>query len=252
VAYTLKDLPIEIRFKLLSRFGIHTLKTCPVIRSRIVMLVPSVIHTTTANVMGQTHRSVFSSSERFHQTRLQLQDISALPDTKAVLLEGSIPTFQEMITLSKYASIVLTSFDEKGDAYANHHPNKSINEVYVIHKMLLHIQSDWVFKFGARYRLLPSFQLDQFLQKTPVCKRIEASHNFTDKPIYNTVLYSFPSRSLMQMLSLYQSMEMALVNGEDAIENVMCTYFERQFKMTYVDHLHIYGRDGYYGQPNYL
>jgi len=253
-AYTLKTLPQEICEELLVRLGLYTLDTFRMEKCDTVMLVPSVIRTTTADVDGQLYRSVFTPEERFHQTLLQLQDIQALPEQpRAIVLEGSLPGFSQLDALSNYSLVVLTSLDTKGDLYANRHSNKSINEVYVIHRILPRVKSDWILKFGGRYRLLPTFNLSQFLQDAPVCKRLNVSQGYTEESIINTVLYSFPRKHLMKMFLSYQFMEYKLLENRVAVENVLGECFEKHFdKIHYVKTLHLYGKDGFYARPNYL
>lgn len=173
----------------------------------IAFIIPSVINTSNNSFDYISYRSVFSHKERLEQTLQQIQSIQSINMDNKInifLAEGSILDLDEMSLLSKNANIILFSKQMEGYRYANIHKNKSIFEVYVLKNILCKITAKWYFKFGGRYSLLINqFNLTHFLKDKPVMKIINEQFTFSNQPIIECILYSFPNTYKSSFEELY-------------------------------------------------
>lgn len=222
----------------------------PLPPSTIVFCIPSVIRTSSNSLMNTSIRSVFTSEERFQQTLEQLISLTTLVGN-VYLMEGSRLNISELTKLSQYARIILTTLDTKANYLANVHPNKSAYEVWCIRYMLENLESDWLFKFGGRYSIQPSFDISTFLKPKPVFKIIKGENTYTGNPIVITVLYSIPKSFREEYKKIYDNMLDQLCSSNNiAIEDLLC--LNSSGEREEVEYLHVLGRDAMYGFTNYL
>ncbi len=219
---------------------------CPATH-QYTMFIPSVINTSLHPLDYTLHRSIFTSEERLRQTIDQLGDIESMrADVTNYVLEGTSLTLRQIDRLLKNrlnTLLILFTLDEKGNYYANKHPNKSTFEIYVLLFMLSFVKSMWYFKFGGRYTLTEGFRLESFLKDKPVCKVVPGSLAF-GKDIINSVLYSFPHSYVETYKDNYRDMLERTLASNDSIESLL---YEYNKDIIPIHNLGIYGRDAIEG-----
>lgn len=213
-------------------------------QASIIFLIPSVISPSTNPFNYTPKRSVFSSNERFQQTLAQVKAICSYG--QVFLLEGSELTVSQLLELTPYVRVVYFTKNEQGNHYANRHPNKSIYEVYVMRRMLEVLSFKWIFKFGGRYHLLPTFNLSFFLRDKPVFKTLIG---YTRTYIVECVIYSIPGTYRNKYIDIYREIIKRL-EGNDSIENLLYVYSKDDCYT--VPYLHVIGNDAIEGMDKLL
>lgn len=247
------DLPHNILTKLVNKLfdgkvflpnNIEKLKN-----EHVTMLIPSVIKTSENPFNYTSRRSIFSWEERFQQTLKQVESIYQCDENiQSYIMEGSRIGIRYLTELTKYASVILFVTDSKGDKYANKHPNKSIYEIYCMETMLKKVQTQWVFKFGGRYKLHDTFNLKDFLSNKAVFKVIPGFLTFAGTPIIECIIYSIPKEQQEEFRNIYKKIKEEILEGSNgAIESLLYKSIPEHHCVT---RLGVFGRDAVYGFDN--
>jgi hypothetical protein len=220
-------------------------------KHKITKCIPSVIKTSENPFDYTTQRSIFSWEERFQQTLKQVKSIyDKCDDVVSYILEGSRVNLRYLNELSKYSNVVLFATDINADYYANTHLNKSIYEIYCMGYMISKIDSDWIFKFGGRYNLHDSFDINIFLHDIPAFKVIPPNLTFANKSIIECIIYSIPRDYFSIYERIFSQMKDEIVQGsKNAIETLLLKYSP---KYKNIPKLNVIGRDAVYGFENFV
>lgn len=219
--------------------------------AKTLFCIPSVIKTSTKPFNYVGYRSVFTHEERFEQTLEQVKSLSVIDNSDIYLLEGSQLNLKEMKLLTEYSKIILFCKDETGNDYSNNHPNKSIYEVYCMKFMLTHFDFDWCLKFGGRYKLHYTFDINNFLEDKPVFKNVDAKNTFTQhESIVECIIYSIPKKDKQKFIKVFEKLLSSLYcNNDLGIENELYKLAcDKDFIRT--NTLNVYGRDAIEGFDN--
>lgn len=218
--------------------------------TNILFCIPSVINTSEKPFNYVNYRSIFTHNERFQHTLDQIKNLDTLNiDKNVYLLEGSKLDLSQMEKLSNYSNIILFYKDTLAYNYANENINKSIYEVYCMKYLFEKITFNWAFKFGGRYNLHHTFNLNNFLKDKPVFKIIDSEYTFTKtENIIECIIYSIPKSYREKYITIYNDIvNSLLINPSSAIENLLYTYSE---DIERIDYLNVYGRDAIEGFDN--
>lgn len=246
-----KSIRLEL-FNMMFKGNVNDIDTLPICFShRIVFFTPSVIHVS-SNPFDYIHfRSVFTPHERYIQTLYQSRDIHQLATpVHHYILEGSFLNLYELKEFVDMGSrVVLFCTDGKGNEYANHHPNKSLFELYTIRKMMDKIpEATWYLKFGGRYRLTPEFELDRLLRNVPVMFKIDKDKALGKQDIIECILYSFPKSYLETFASSFDRMIGRAEKSSESVERMMYTYIAKCIMYEQLLYIGIVGRDAIEGR----
>ena len=221
----------------------------PINKNQVMFCIPSVINISenpyTASMICNK-RSLFTGHERFAQTLRQVKRLKeTIRDCVIYLLEGSHITFSEMKELSKYSTVILFTLDKQGNMYANENRNKSLYEMYAIKNIVeRQVEFGWMIKFGARYNICNSFDIDRYKGSTPMFKKLDGPITYAGKDILECVIYSIPYNYREKMLSIYNNVLETNQDTGIAIENLFHTYIK---DYTHMKVCNVVGKDGVYG-----
>jgi hypothetical protein len=166
-----------------------------VIISKNITLITSVIHTPDVALSYSATRSVYTSQERFEQTKKTISTIrEKIPENKIILVECSRLTDKETAYLKSKTDIFLNIMDTNDNTLINRMftPSKSMGEgtmtTYALEYLCKkNIEFRNLFKVTGRYWLNDNFVYSNYENDIPLVRCIENS-----KSNIVTSLYKLP------------------------------------------------------------
>ena len=115
----------------------------------------------------------------------------------------------EIKSLIKYVDyIVFFNKDEIANNYAHNCTNKSMNEIYVLRRMMEKLENvnfKMFYKLSGRYNLSSNFYESNFNINEPVFKSIY--NTWDGKPVVHCVLYSVPKIYISEFIKIFKVCE---------------------------------------------
>lgn len=148
-----------------------------------ICLITSVIHTSSAPLSYTDTRSVFSTSERFEQTKNTIQSIKKkLPSSEIIIVECSPLSLEEELYLKENTHYFINLFQDEDCRRKIQGPFKEIGHGTQISEGIKYLEKndinyDNFFQIDGRYYISDNFDYNLFLNDKIVVKKFERFDN---------------------------------------------------------------------------
>lgn len=161
-----------------------------------IVLVPSIIHTPNTPFNYINKRSIYSSEERFTQTKETIESIKQyIPNYFIICVECSRLTQEQVEYFSENVNIFINVFensDYKEKIYSN---SKSYGEgtmtlIGIAHLLSLELNWKSFFKISGRYKLNKQFDFSKYDNNNNIIKSIDNNRNNMHTSLYKLNIYT--------------------------------------------------------------
>jgi hypothetical protein len=178
-----------------------------------IVLIPGIIN------ISHSCDSIFTADERYEQTKRQLKSIRKnIPNSKSILLEQGGLNLHQISELHSLADVIILFSDDKQSTTLTQ-SGKSLGEVYVLRYILNHLKNytfNTFFKFGGRYRVLDSFDMNTESATKIVTRTTPENLSYSNRPFAETIIYSVP-RNLLDKFNENLSQASNFIDVEHAL-----------------------------------
>ena len=210
---------------------------------RDLVLITSVINTPNTQLSYTNTRSIYTSEQRFNQTKTTIQTVKdKIPDATIVIVECSLLDDNKETFLKQNSNYFLNLYDIENIRENVYGISKSLGEGTMTYHALTYIQQnniqyDNLIKISGRYLLSNKFDLNNFNNSSIVIKYIDGDPNNVF-----TALYKLPV-SKVEQLRLFLSTNFNLMFQCIGYENLFADFI-RSVVDTDIKEVTVFGLEG--------